>query len=289
VAGGLTAAALLVLVAAGLWRLDWPAWRQGLKPAVYLGLSSLVLYFLARLFLLKLFVPDRYLLYTLNLFTCLFLALGLKTALRIEHWPRHLVILALVVAASLGAWRLAGVGLKDYSAYRAVFAALVSTPTDALIAGHPNLMDSIPAFAQRRAFATYELAHPWSRGYWAKLKPRLVDLFRAYYAADPQEVVAFCRKYGIAFLIVDDRHFTPAFLKGGYFLFPGDKPHLPGEAKGLAERIYAPFFAPFDEQIRRLTAGRTEFALLSDAAFPAVAVDQHLRLIDMRPYLTPKP
>ena len=52
------------------------------------------------------------------------------------------------------------------------------------------------------------------------------------------------------FLIVDDRHFTPAFLKGGYFLFPGDKPHLPGVAKGLAERIYAPFFAPFDEQIR---------------------------------------
>ena len=240
VAGGLTCAGLLALLAAGFWRLDWPTWRQALKPAGYLGLSSLVLYFLARLFLLKLFVPDRYLMYTLNLFTCLFLALGLTTALRVERWPRHLAILVLVAAAGLGAWRLQGVGLKDYSAYRAVYAALVSTPKDVLIAGHPNLMDTIPTFAQRRAFATYELAHPWSRGYWAKLKPRLVDLFKAYYAADPQEVVAFCRKYGIAFLIVDDRHFTPAFLKGGSSL-PGDKPHLPGEAKGLAERIYALF------------------------------------------------
>ena len=256
VAGGLTCAGLLALLAAGFWRLDWPTWRQALKPAGYLGLSSLVLYFLARLFLLKLFVPDRYLMYTLNLFTCLFLALGLKTALRVERWPRHLAILVLVAAAGLGAWRLHGVGLKDYSAYRAVYAALAETPKDALIAGHPNLMDTIPTFAQRRAFATYELAHPWSRGYWAKLKPRLVDLFKAYYAADPQEVVAFCRKYGIAFLIVDDRHFTPAFLKGGYFLFPGDQPHLPGEAKGLAERIYGPFFAPFDEQIRQ-SYGRT--------------------------------
>ena len=171
VAGGLTCAGLLALLAAGFRRLDWPAWRQALKPAGYLGLSSLVLYFLARLFLLKLFVPDRYLMYTLNLFTCLFLALGLKTALQVERWPRHLAILVLVAAACLGAWRLHGVGLKDYSAYRAVYAALAETPKDALIAGHPNLMDTIPTFARRRAFATYELAHPWSRDYWANLSP----------------------------------------------------------------------------------------------------------------------
>jgi hypothetical protein len=289
VAGGLAGAGLLVLVAAGLRRLDWPAWRQPLTSAWYLGLASLALYFLARLFLLKLFVPDRYLMYTLNLFYCLVLALGVGTALRVSRWPRYLAILALVAAASLGAWRLQGVGLKDYSAYRAVYAALAETPKDALIAGHPNLMDTIPTFAQRRAFATYELAHPWSRGLWAKLQPRLADLFRAYYAADPQEVVAFCRKYGIAFLIVDDRHYTPAFLKGGFFLFPGEKPHLPGVARGLAERIYCPFFAPFDEQIRHLTAGREKFALLSDPSFRSLAMDQHVRLIDMRPWLTPKP
>jgi hypothetical protein len=289
VPGGLVCAGLLVLVAAGLRRLDWPAWRERLKPAWYLGLASLGLYFLARLFLLKLFIPDRYLIYTLNLFLCLVLALGAQGALGVSRWPRSVAILVLVAAASLGAWRLQGVGLKDYSAYRAVYAALAGTPKDALMAGHPNLMDTIPTFAQRRAFATYELAHPWSRGFWAKLQPRLADLFKAYYAADPREVVAFCRKYGIAFLIVDDRHFTPAFLKGGYFLFPGNKPHLPGVHRGLADRIYCPFFAPFDEQIRHLTAGRDHFALLSDPSFRSVALDRHVRLIDMRPWLTPKP
>ena len=171
VAGGLVCAGLLVLVAAGFRRLDWPAWRQRLKPAWYLGVASLGLYFLARLFLLKLFVPDRYLIYTLNLFYCLVLALGVHGALRVAHWPRKLAILALVVAASLGAWRLQGVGLKDYSAYRAVYAALAETPKDALMAGHPNLMDNVPTFAQRRAFATYELAHPWSRGYGPNCSP----------------------------------------------------------------------------------------------------------------------
>jgi len=217
IAGIMGCVSLAILLAAGLRRLDWPAWRQRLKPACYLGAASLVLYFLARLFLLKLFVPDRYLIYTLNLFYCLVLALGVQRALRVSHWPRYLTILALVLAAFLGAWRLQGVGLKDYSAYRGVYAALAETPKDALIAGHPNLMDNIPTFAQRRAFATYKLAHPWSRGLWIKVEPRLHDLFNAYYAADPQEVVAFCRKYGIAFLIVDDRHYTPAFLKGGFF------------------------------------------------------------------------
>ena len=193
--------------------------------------------------MLKLFVPDRYLIYTLNLFSCLILALGLKTALRVDRWPRHLGILVLVAVAGLGAWRLQEVGLKDYSAYRAVYAALAETPKDALIAGHPNLMDTIPTFARRRAFVTYELAHPWSQGYWAKLKPRLEDLFEAYYAADPQEVMAFCRKYEVSFLVVDDRHFTPAFLKGGYFLFPGDQPLFPG-SQGARRTDLLPIFRP---------------------------------------------
>jgi hypothetical protein len=288
-AGILGCVGLAVLVAAGVWRLDWASLGPRLKPAGYLGLASLILYLLARLFLLKLFVPDRYLMYTANLFYCLLLALGLKAILRVDRWPRYLAVLALVGAAGLGVWRLQGVGLKDYSAYRPLYAALAATPKDALMAGHPNLMDNIPTFARRRALVTYKLAHPWSRGYWQKVQPRLHDLFTAYYAADPQVVVDFCRKYGVAFLIVDDRHFTPDFLKGGFFLFPYERRHLPGTHRGLAERNFCPFFAPFDAQIRHLTDGRRNFALLADPSFHPQVIDQHLRLIDMRPWLTPKP
>jgi hypothetical protein len=285
VAGTLVCVGLLALMAAGVRRLDWRSWQQKLKPTGYLGLASLTLYCLARIFLLQLFIPDRYLMYTLNLFYCLFLALGVEAALRVERWPHHLTILALVAVAGLGAWRLEGVGVKDYSAYRGLYSALASTPKDALIAGQPNLMDTIPTFARRRAFATYELAHPWSRGYWAKLKPRLQDFFTAYYAADPQVVVDFCRKYGIAFLIVDDRHFSPAFLKGGDFLFPYDKPYISGTSHGLAEIERCPFFAPFDEQIRDVIKGRGHFALLSDPIFRPHRIDQHINVLDMRPWL----
>jgi hypothetical protein len=289
VGGGLACAGLLALVTSGMRRLDRRSFWPRLKPACYLGLASLVLYFLARIFLLQLFVPDRYLMYTLNLLYCLVLAAGLAAALRVERWPRHLAILALVAVAGLGIWRLTGVGLKDYSAYRALYSALATTPKNALIAGHPNLMDTIPTFAQRRAFVTYELAHPWSRGYWAKLKPRLQDFFQAYYATDPHVVVDFCRKYDIAFLIVDDRHFSPAFLKGGYLLFPYDHPASQGVSPGLAEREWCPFFAPFDAQIKELTQGRRRFAVLADPNLQAQRIDQHLRLLDMRPWLSQKP
>ena len=283
---GVTVCVVVVpLALIGMWRVDWRALKDRLRPFWWVGLASVLLYFLARIFLLKLFIPDRYVNYTISLFYCLALALCLKAVLKIGQWPRKLALLAVVLAALIGAGHLYGVGLKDYSAYQPLYAALAATPKDALIAGQPNLMDEISTFAQRRALVTYKLAHPWSKGYWQKIEPRLHDLFKAYYASDPQEVVAFCRKYGVSFMIVDDRHFTPDFLKGGFFLFPYVKRHLPGTNPGMAERNLCPFFAPFDQQIRRLTAGRQHFALLSDNTFHPQVIDQHLRLIDMRPWL----
>ena len=38
-----------------------------------------------------------------------------------------------------------------------------------------------------------------------------------------------------------------------------------------------------------LPPGGKNFALLSDPSFRSLALDQHVRLIDMRPWLTQKP
>jgi hypothetical protein len=289
VAGVAVSAAVAVLAALGLLEVDWRALKDRLRPAAWLALASLLLYFLARLALLKLFIPDRYVIYTINLFYCVLLALGLHGALKVGRWPRNLSLLALGLAACLGALRLHGVGLKDYSAYKPLYAALAATPKDALIAGHPNLMDTVPTFARRRAFATYELAHPWSRGYWRQLDPRLEDLFRAYYAGDPREVLAFARKYRIAFLVVDDRHFRPEFLKGGQFFFPMEVRAPKNFGRSRFEVVDAPFFAPFAREIRRETAGRDRFALLSWPFSPKVKVSPHLWLLDLRPWLGETP
>ncbi|MGC2432913.1 MAG: hypothetical protein WA433_03945 [Desulfobaccales bacterium] len=281
-------ATCVVLAGATLWGLTRVALRAlapRLQPLGYLLLAGLAVYCLARIFLLKLFIPDRYLIYILNLAYCLILALGLNALLKVEQWPRTLAVLVLAAAVALGVWRLWNVGLKDFAVYRPVYAALAATPKDAIIAGHPNLMDNVPTFARRRVLVTYKLAHPWSKGLWQKIEPRLEDLFAAYYAADPQEVIAFCRKYQVSFLVVDDRHFTPEFLAGGRFFVPMVKRVPKYFGKTLEDRVDCPFFAPFDAEIQRLTKGRYEFALLSSPLFPAVVLDKHLRLLDMRSFL----
>ena len=124
-----TVCAILPLAAVwGLSRTDWRTLAARLRPLWYLLLAGVVLYLLAWVFLLKLFIPDRYLIYTINLAYCLILALGLHAALKVEGWPRNLAVLVLVAAAGLGYLRLKDVGLKDYGVYRPLYAALARYP-----------------------------------------------------------------------------------------------------------------------------------------------------------------
>jgi hypothetical protein len=282
--GALGALLLLGVVIWGGRLLDWQDLKSRLQPWGYLLLASLFFYLLARVFLLKLFIPDRYLIYTLNLCYCLGLALCLDAAIRSRAWPRWLPAAAVALVVVLAGLRLQNVGLKDFSPYRPLCQALAQTPKTALIAGHPNLMDNIPTFARRSVMVSYELAHPWSKGYWQQIRPRLEDLFTAYYATDPRVVRDFCRKYQISFLVVDDRHFTPGFLAGGRFLAPFNPP-LQTNGNRLAERVDCPFFAPFDGEIRRLVQERRRFVLLRQDLFPAMMVGEHQRVLDMRPWL----
>jgi hypothetical protein len=266
-AGALACAALVGLAVVGWRRLDWRGLLPRLEPSVYLGLSSLICYAAACLLLLKLFVPDRYLFYTLNLYYCVALALGFQGLSKNWQVTRGLAISLLAAVMALSGWRLQGAGLYDYSELTPLYAALAQTPKTALIAGHPDLADNIPTFARRRAFVTFELAHPWSKGYWQKIRPRLEEFFAAYYAGDPQEVRNFCRKHQISYLVVDRRHFTPGFL---------------------AER---PFFAPFDAYIRGLVKAGRPFAVLSREALPGREINEQLRLVDVRqphPQQSPK-
>jgi hypothetical protein len=270
--GALSCLLLLGLLICGSRRVDWLTLRPSLSPACYLGLSSILLFILAQVFLLQMFVPDRYLSTTLNLGYCLFLALCLESVTRTWHWPRPALLLALGLVVMFSIFRLHNIQLYDYSSSQPLFIAVEQIPKDALIAGHPDLMDPIPALAGRRAFATYELAHPWSKGFWQKMQPRFQDLFAAYYAPNPEMVWAFARKYGIDFLIVDQRHFTPDFLSG----------HLPDTLFKPVPHRGRPFFAPFDQQIQRLVQGRNHFAVLIPENFPFQTINEHWRILDLR-------
>jgi hypothetical protein len=259
--GAISLVAIIAVCVAGVIRREWKPLGTHLQPFIFLGIGSIILYYLARLVLLKLFVPSRYVETSANICFCMVVALCLQGLLKNRRLGKSACVAAILIVATLSAVRLHGVGIFDYSAYKPLYdAVLKDVPKDAVVAGSPDLMDNVITFGRRRVFASGELAHPWCKGYWKRLEPRLEELFKAYYAEEPDSVIRFSRQHKVDFIVVDDRDFLPSFING------------------------QPFFAPFDKMIRKDVGGRATFALLEPGAFKSIKVDDHIHLIDMRPY-----
>jgi hypothetical protein len=247
---------------AGARTLNWRELGRRAAPLSFLGAAFLAFYVVARVKAFTLFVPDRYVQYPINLLYALLLSACLCAAWKARRaWTRSGAAVGLMAAlALLGGVRLMGVGLYDLRADTAVYAGVeAATPKDAMIAGHPDLMDNVQMFARRNGFVNTELAQPWSVGYWDRIRPRLDGLFAAYYAEDPEEVIAFAKRFGVDFLVVDEAHFTRRFLDRD------------------------PFFEPFGQAIKDMTRGRAHFAVLDQARFPRIPLRPGAFLIDLRP------
>ncbi len=250
----------LVVVAFAFWGargFEWKMLKDKWQPFFYVAVSSFIFYALARIFLLKLFVPSRYVMYTVSVLYCVLLGLCFRGLLGSQLKPLVAGLL-LTGVVGLSMVRLYGVGLYDYSTNASLYSALKETPKTSLIAGHPYLLDQAQTFGRRNVFASFELAHPWSMGFWQKMRPRIKALFNAYYAEDPDTVKMFCRKNRIDFFVVDSRHFTRGFVEN------------------------RPFFAPFDGMIQELFRNRRDFALLKEDLFSGTRIDQHIRLLNFR-------
>lgn len=260
-AGGI---ASLVLLAPALWLggrgVNWRGLARSLSPLGWTALAFLAFYVVSRALAFKLFVPDRYVQYPVNLLYALLLAACAASAVaRLGRGPR-LGAALLALALLLGALRLSGVSLYDYSAQAPLYAAVeAATPKDAVIAGHPETMDNVMTFAHRNAYATFELAHPWSRGYWVEFEKRLDAFFAAYYARDEAAVIDFARRSGVDFLLVEPDRLAPAALSK------------------------SAFFEPFGSRIRQLTQAGGGFAVLGGGGFTRVELPQGAFLIDLRP------
>jgi hypothetical protein len=229
---------------------------SGLRVFPCLLTASVLLYFLASHLLMRLFLPQRYMEYTLNI-CCWFLtavpvyrlARAFRPSPRLFPW---LVFLFMVLAGL----RNYHIGMYDYSHQAPLFRFLATTPKTSLMAGHPDLMDNVVTFARRRALVTYELSHTWYVRYWNGVRERTFDFFRAYYAQNPQDVLDFCQTHGIDYLLVREKDFELERLAQG--------------------RVY---FAPFDQVIGALTQGRRDFALLNSDLFPPLFQHDGVRVL----------
>jgi hypothetical protein len=259
IGGALCTLMLLALMALGANRLDWRDVKGLLWTPGFLLASSLLLFFAAKVLLLKLFIPSRYLEYTTNILYCFIIPFLLSPVVLpfIKRCSKPLAIAILGAVLLTGAIRQYGRELYDYSTWHNLSEFVQSTPPDSLFAGYPELMDNVLTFGQRNVFASFELAHPWSVGYWAMMGPRLDKMLHAYYGSSPEDIRFFCAQEGIDYFVVDQRHFKPEFMRG------------------------APLFEPFRAVIQHRLEDKRPFALLS-SSFDAVIIDENVRVLDMR-------
>ncbi len=208
----------------------------------WLALAAALTYTIATIMLPTLYIPDRYLLYTIPLITLILSAQGIGqfiARLHNERLVRSLRIVILIVAA-LHIPINKAVGLDDMSHYRQVFAFLNTLPKQSLVAAHPYLADYIPTFSARKVFINAELSDPWFDRYWNTIELRMRDFFQAYYATDLSSIREFCTKHGIDYLVVDKKDFSRDFLEHGPI-----------------------YFEPFYSEVRDFLRTRQHFALLN--------------------------
>lgn len=299
---GIAGAATLL----SLWGLSSRPWTRLAVPKkpLYAALAaSLILYVAARLVLLKLFLPARYVEHIAHVLLCLGMGvavMGVVDRLRIKG--RTLGVAALIAAALVGGLRLEGVALEDYRSRSDLFQAVRQTPKNALYMGHPFTLDNVLTFGERRVYASFELAHPWAKGWWNFFGPRLEGMLDAYYGADGDAIIRFAAQNRITHLVVEDVHFSDSFLTGkDFFVSFHEKPWCPALVRDACLRwgydykveavlpdespwpVKPPFFAPFDRPIKDRAAAGVSFALMTDPRFRGQTVLPGVRIVDLRP------
>ena len=192
-------------------------------------ISSLCLYVLADIFLMRLYIPDRYLHFAVPMFMAL--AGGYWLALVGEREGGRKIVMSIiaVVLIGVGIWEFHGEfeqGQKTWRYQRHdLYAYVRSLPGRPMIAVHPKRGSEIPLMTGKSVLISKELSHPWWTEYWEIMTERTRDFFRAYYATDGDDIGAFVEKYGISYWIIQQRHFTARYIsrKRRLYMEPFDR------------------------------------------------------------------
>jgi hypothetical protein len=116
---------------------------------------------------------------------------------------------------------------------RYLFAFVETLPKDAILAGPPMSMDSIPLFSRRKVYLSDEAVQPLYDRYYSIISERVRRNFQAYYATDVETLEKFRRETGVGYMLVRRPDFTHEFSRKRYYWPPyndyvislkGDKP-----------------------------------------------------------------
>lgn len=235
------------------------------RRALALLLAGAVGYVLARAFAPYLYLPQRYMGYTVPLFLVVFLpasGAALAGVLSPRRWTTRArttgaVLVGGAVLVFLGGrgdpW--AGYTVALHSNTR-IYDFIRGLPKNVLVAGWPGgVIDDVPYFCRRRAFVTYETHTPYHERYLLEMRRRMDALIAALFSEDQQGLIELRDTFGVTHVIVNADEFS--------------KPPW--------------YFAPFDTEIKRAwqRGAKRGFAVENVLAKAAVFREGKLTLLDL--------
>lgn len=198
-----------------------------------IALVSAGLYVAAHALLFKLYLPSRYMQYSVRIITALAGAIAfiilLETIFRWADQPTHpqhhrrpfwvLIVTAFSGVAlifSLILFQLKGIPWPSINSYVVgdvpeIYAFLLQQPKDTLIASLDPMVDDLPSFTQRSVLVSREHALPYHKGYYTQFRQRAIDLIDAQYSPNLQQVRRFIQQYGVDFWVVT-RSYLDSYL-----------------------------------------------------------------------------
>jgi len=199
----------------------FPLTRQ-IHPSIILLpqilITSLTLFFTAHLLLFHLHLPSRYTEHTLRLL--LPIATGIALTILghgLFQKTKYLAIgFAIILAGILIFYPLL---VTDFpkTAYEIgtapeLYQFFTHQPKDSHIASLSREADNLPTFAHRSILVSWEYAIPYHLGYYLPLRQRAIDLIRAQYSPDANEIKTFIQHYNIDFWLIDQSAFTLDYI-----------------------------------------------------------------------------
>ena len=199
--------------------------------------SGIVLYWLADIMLMKLYIPNRYLLRTLPLFVALaggcWISQMLTRSRPFAITQLRLQLMSKLSPTACALGLLIPIGVFEFSytfippghmstaslKKNKLYSFLRSLPGRPMIAAHPMLGSEIPLMSGKSVLISKELAHPWWTAYWEVTVERTQDFFRAYYSNDPVQIRAFLLKHQIDYWLIQPKDFSPDFLRARQLYF----------------------------------------------------------------------
>ena len=196
--------------------------QNRIRRLIILPVLSILLFQAAILATPYLYIPSRYMAYTMPIvFALLFPVCFLETLrligskyLNAKSLRLFMVGGCLALVAAMGG-RSEESGLMHVpAAERPIYDFVSSLPTDVLIAGWPKgILDNIPYLTGRKAFLTYETHSAFHADYILEMRRRMKLIINAYHAENAEPLMKLRKQYGVTHFVIDETFFENGLPK----------------------------------------------------------------------------